>query len=462
MRVLAIISALEEFLLPFASPGTLRNTSAEHNLTSISRCAKMTTSSDGPSIARSASAVWKTHFPFIFRSFGRYAHQFPGSGTLEDSKGRFRLHIPDGLCLLNSWNQSAGHRQQKSPYSATQVHAVLVLNCLMGFVKLTGFINGRGGFPEMDSRMKIVCRPGGIDGISCWDSAATMLTSSPRVPTTPAKLVSEVSGSCLKLPKSEPEGPQCGLCLELQTIISKYLPTDLRWNQESGDAKSCNQYATDIRREKDYGTKDLQIPWRTSFPQPPRPHPGRLGHGRKHSPVEVARQVSPTHYHASDTSPGPERPRLDSLFFPAGAEPADRVRRRSIACLDHWFGISAAFLTDNGHRRRHTAPAPPEPKFKDKGLSDLQFYASFLFRHQALVICQLRISAVLENGGTKRSGLRRFDLAVFCSDGPTTASFNHQKGIRGIEQSLQPSNMKKREERMRRGARARQITRGRG
>lgn len=159
----------------------------------------------------------------------------------------------------------------------------------------------------MDSRVKIVRRPGGIDGVSCWDSAATMLTSSSRVPTTPAKLVSEASGSCLKLPKSEPEGPRCGLCLELQTIISKYLPTDLRWNQESGDAKSCNQYATDIRREKDYGTEDLQIPWRISFLQPPGPYPERLGHGRclcrpldlstltscdtprKHSPVEVLR-----------------------------------------------------------------------------------------------------------------------------------------------------------------------------
>lgn len=177
----------------------------------------------------------------------------------------------------------------------------------MDVVKLTGFINGRGGFPEMDSRVKIVRRPGGIDGVSCWDSAATMLTSSSRVPTTPAKLVSEASGSCLKLPKSEPEGPRCGLCLELQTIISKYLPTDLRWNQESGDAKSCNQYATDIRREKDYGTEDLQIPWRISFLQPPGPYPERLGHGRclcrpldlstltscdtprKHSPVEVLR-----------------------------------------------------------------------------------------------------------------------------------------------------------------------------
>ncbi|KAK1676735.1 hypothetical protein BDP55DRAFT_714453 [Colletotrichum godetiae] len=80
---------------------------------------------------------------------------------------------------------------------------------------------------------------------------------------------------------------------------------------------------------------------------------------RKHSPVEVlrgavqaffaarglsglsakpsrnqARQVSPTHYHASDTSPGPERPRLGPLFFPAGAEPTDRVRQRAHTTFD--------------------------------------------------------------------------------------------------------------------------------
>ncbi|OHE98721.1 hypothetical protein CORC01_05987 [Colletotrichum orchidophilum] len=57
-------------------------------------------------------------------------------------------------------------------------------------------------------------------------------------------------------------------------------------------------------------------------------------------------RVSPTHYRASDTSPGPERPRLGPLFFPAGWDlriaRVTQPTRRSISCLDQWFSISAA------------------------------------------------------------------------------------------------------------------------